>query len=191
TTITGIKVTEKPAKITTIAGITSGKKYYIGATTGGKDYYFYVDGSAKTESIKGVAVENAADATALKFTAVTDGWTLQFESGLYLGLKDGKDNGAVQVMEASVVWTIEEDAEKGLLKLHPNGYYLQKNNGGTQFGSYGNTQTNVWLTPASVGPVTGIREAMVNANVRKAMVNGRLIIVKGEKAFDLQGRIVK
>ncbi len=38
---------------------------------------------------------------------------------------------------------------------------------------------------------TDIREAMINANVRKAMVNGRLIIVKGEKAFDLQGRIVK
>ena len=29
-------------KITTVAKITSGYKYYIGATTGENDYYFYV-----------------------------------------------------------------------------------------------------------------------------------------------------
>ncbi|MCQ2334031.1 MAG: hypothetical protein MJZ88_05400, partial [Paludibacteraceae bacterium] len=80
-------------KITTLAGITSGNKYYVGATTGGKDYYFYVDGSAKTESIKGVAKEDVADAVALTFTAVTDGWTIQFDNGLYLGIKNAKDNG--------------------------------------------------------------------------------------------------
>ena len=105
-------------KITTVAEITSGNKYYVGATTGDKDYYFYVDGSAKTESIKGVAKEDVADAVALTFTAVTSGWTIQFDNGLYLGLKDAKDNGKVQVMDGPVVWTIEED--KGLLKLHPN-----------------------------------------------------------------------
>lgn len=139
-------------KITTIAGITSGKQYYIGATTSSTDYYFYVDGSAKTESIKGTAKTDVADAVALKFTAVTGGWTIQFGSGNYLGLKNAKDNGAVQVVEDAVVWTIEEDADKGLLKLHPNDYYLQKNNSGTQFGSYKATQTNVWLEEASNVP---------------------------------------
>lgn len=139
-------------KITTIAGITSGKQYYIGATTSSTDYYFYVDGTAATASIKGVAKTDVADAVALKFTAVTGGWTIQFGSGNYLGLKNGKDNGAVQVVEDAVVWTIEEDADKGLLKLHPNDYYLQKNNSGTQFGSYKATQTNVWLEEASNVP---------------------------------------
>ncbi len=148
-------------KITTVAGITSGNKYYVGATTGDKDYYFYVDGSAKTESIKGVAKEDVADAVALTFTAVTSGWTIQFDNGLYLGLKNDKDNGAVQVMEEAVVWTIEENADKGLLKLHPNDYYLQKNNSGTQFGSYKHTQTDVWLESAGAAPTPAILEGIV------------------------------
>lgn len=146
-------------KITTVEGITSGNKYYIGATTGGNDFYFYVDGSSTTQSIKGIANEDVADAVALTFTAVTDGWTIQFDNGNYLGLKNGKDNGAVQVMESPVVWTIEED--KGLLKLHPNDYYLQKNNSGTQFGSYKNTQTNVWLEFAGSAPVPVTFEGIV------------------------------
>ena len=143
-------------KITTLAGITSGSKYYIGATTSSNDYYFYVDGSAKTESTKGVAYGNKEAAVALKFTAVEGGWTIQFDNGNYLGLKNSKDNGAVQVVEEAVTWTIEEDADKGLLKLHPNDYYLQKNNSGTQFGSYKNTQTNVWLEYAGTPTPTRI-----------------------------------
>ena len=145
-------------KITTVAGITSGNKYYIGATTGETDYYFYVDGSAKTESIKGEAKEDVAYAVALTFTAVTDGWTIQFENGLYLGIKNAKDNGAVQVMESPVVWTIEED--KGLLKLHPNDYYLQKNRSDNKFGSYKNGQTDVWLEFAGSAPVSLILESV-------------------------------
>ena len=148
-------------KITTVAGITSGNKYYVGATTGDKDSYFYVDGSAKTESIKGVAKEDVADAVALTFTAVTDGWTIQFDNGLYLGIKNEKENGAVQVMEEPVVWKIEENTDKGLLKLHPNDYYLQKNNSGTQFGSYKNTQTDVWLESAGAAPTPAILEGIV------------------------------
>ncbi len=148
-------------KITTVAGITSGNQYYVGATTGDKDYYFYVDGSAKTESIKGVAKEDVADAVALTFTAVTDGWTIQFDNGLYLGIKNAKDNGAVQVMEEAVVWKIEENTDKGLLKLHPNDYYLQKNNSGIQFGSYKNTQTDVWLESAGAAPTPATLDSIV------------------------------
>lgn len=149
-------------KITTVAEITSGNKYYIGATTDDKDSYFYVDGSAKTESIKGVAKEDVADAVALTFTEVTDGWTIQFDNGLYLGLKNAKDNGSVQVMEAPVVWTIEEDTDNGLLKLHPNASYsLQKNTSGTQFGSYNNSKTNVWLESAGATPVLATLDSLV------------------------------
>ena len=74
-----VSVSLSAEKITTVAGITSGNKYYVGATTGGNDYYFYVDGSSKTASIKGVAKEDVADAVALTFTAVTDGWTIQLK----------------------------------------------------------------------------------------------------------------
>ena len=157
-------------KITTVAEITSGYKYYIGATTGGKDYYFYVDGSSKTESIKGVAKEDVADAVALTFTEVTGGWTIQFDNGLYLGLKNAKDNGAVQVMEEPVVWTIDEASDKNLLKLHPNtSYSLQKNNSGTQFGSYGNSQTNVWLEAAGtpVPPARVLQSIYVDGTATK------------------------
>ena len=148
-------------KITTVAGITSGNKYYIGATTKGTDYYFYADGSSKTESIGGLAKTDKAEAVALTFTAETGGWTIQFDNGLYLGLRDAKDNGKVQVMEEPVVWTIEEDSKNNLLKLHPNASYsLQKNNSGTQFGSYSNTQTNVWLEFAGSAPVSLILESV-------------------------------
>ena len=148
-------------KITTVAGITSGNKYYIGATTGGNDFYFYVDGSSTTQSIKSEAKEDVADAVALTFTEVTGGWTIQFDGGNYLGIKDAKDNGAVQVMEDPVVWTIEEDIDNGLLMLHPNDYYLQKNNSGPQFGSYKKTQTNVWLESAGTTPVPVTFEGIV------------------------------
>ena len=145
-------------KITTVAEITSSNRYYIGATTGGNDFYFYADGSSKTESIGGLAKTDKAEAVALTFTAVTGGWTIQFDNGLYLGIKNAKDNGAVQVLEEAMVWTIEED--KGLLKLHPNDYYLQKNNSGTQFGSYKANQTNVWLEFAGSAPVSLILESV-------------------------------
>lgn len=166
-------------KITTVAEITSGYKYYIGATTGGNDYYFYVDGSSKTESIKGVAKEDKAEAVALTFTAVTGGWTIKFDNGLYLGIKNAKDNGAVQVLDEAMVWTIEED--KGLLKLHPNDYYLQKNNSGTQFGSYKPTQTNVWLESAGSAPVLATLDSLV--------IKGKAEKMEYElgEAFDLAG----
>ncbi len=147
-------------KITSPSEITSGNKYYIGATTGDDDFYFYVDGTSTTESIKGVAKEDKADAVALTFTAVTGGWTIQFDNGNYLGLKNAKDNGAVQVLEEAMVWQIEEN--KGLLSLHPNDdFYLQKNNSGTQFGSYKNIQVNVWLEFAGSAPVLATFEGLV------------------------------
>ncbi|MCQ2339586.1 MAG: bacterial Ig-like domain-containing protein [Paludibacteraceae bacterium] len=169
-------------KITTVAGITSGNKYYVGATTGDKDSYFYVDGSAKTESIKGVAKEDVADAVALTFTAVTDGWTIQFDNGLYLGIKNAKDNGAVQVMEEAVVWTIDEDTDNGLLELHPNDYYLQKNNSATQFGSYKNTQTNVWLEEVSTTSKTLVSVAVSGSPTKTTYEAG--------ESFDHAGLVV-
>ncbi len=47
------------------------------------------------------------------------------------------------------------------------------------------------FTYKAPGEPTDLQQVMMQGNIRKAMVNGRLIIVKGKKAFDLQGRIVK
>ena len=181
-------------KITTPSGITSGNKYYIGATTGSNDFYFYVDGSARTESIKGTAKTDKEDAVALTFTAVTGGWTIQFDNGLYLGLKNAKDNGAVQVVEDAVVWTIDEDVDNGLLKLHPNdNYYLQKNNNGTQFGSYRNAQTDVWLESAGSAPVSAILESIVikGAATKMAYEVGEAFDPAGLEVWGLYTKYVK
>ena len=171
-------------KITTVAGITSGNKYYIGATTSSTDYYFSVDGSSTSASIAGAAVSKKSDATALTFTAVDGGWTIKFESGNYLGLKNSKDNGKVQVVEDAVTWTIEEDANKSLLKLHPNGtYYIQKNNSGAQFGSYANSQTNVWLEAAGGSSAFTITAQSNNTTYGTVSLSGSVITASPKEGY--------
>ena len=161
------RVNAEDNKITTLAGITSGNKYYIGATTSGTDYYFYADGSSTTVSIAGTAKTNKNEAAALTFTQVTNGWNIQFASGNYLGLKNGKDNGKVQVLSTAATFTIEEVTDKGLLKLSNNSYCVQKNNSGAQFGSYGNTQTNVWLMEyVEAGETVNVDGVTLNLNTK-------------------------
>ena len=144
-------------KITTVAGITSGNKYYIGATTSSTDYYFYADGSSTTQSIGGAAKTDKADAVALTFTEVTGGWTIKFDNGYYLGLQSNFDGGAVQVMEESVVWTIED--AKGLLKLCSNTRYLENTSRG--FGSSKSSTSGVWLESAGATPVLATLDSLV------------------------------
>ena len=66
-------------------------------------------------------------------------------------MKDGKDNGKVQVVEGEVTFTASNQSSK--LRLSKGNYSIQKNNSGTQFGSYGNTQTDIWLMEVPVGLV--------------------------------------
>lgn len=130
-------------KITDYSNIVSGKQYYIGATTGSTDYYLSVDGSSTSTSIAGTAVTTKANATAFTFAGSETSWTIQFESGNYLSLKNGKDNGKVQVVESASTFTASN--QSGKIRLTIGSYSVQKNNSGTQFGSYGNTQTDIWL----------------------------------------------
>ena len=141
------------AKITTYSSIVSGKTYYIGATTGGTDYYLSVSGASASTSIAGTAVPTKANATAFVFTGSETSWQIKFaDYANYLGLNSSKDNGKVQVVSSAATFTASNQSEK--LRLSIGSYSIQKNNSGTQFGSYGNTQTDIWLEEASVDPYT-------------------------------------
>lgn len=138
-------------KVTDYSNIVSAQKYYIGATTGGNDYYLSVNGSSTSASIAGTAVTDKSNATVFTFSGSGTSWTIQFESGNYLSLKDTKDNGKVQVVESASTFTLSN--QSGKIRITKGSYSIQKNNNGTQFGSYGNSQTDVWLIPVvSVDP---------------------------------------
>ena len=136
------------AKITTYSSIVTGKTYYIGATTGGTDYYLSVSGASTSISIAGTAVTTKANATAFVFTGSGTSWNIKFaDYANYLGLKSSKDNGKVQVVSSAATFTASN--QSGKLRLSIGSYSIQKNNSGTQFGSYGNTQTDIWLEEVS------------------------------------------
>lgn len=136
-------------KITDYNDIVSGKKYYIGATTGTTDYYLSVDGSSTSTSIAGTAVTNKDNAAVFTFEGSGTSWTIQFESGNYLSLKTSKDNGKVQVVANAATFTASNQTAKSLLRLTIGSYSIQKNNSGPQFGSYADTQTDIWLEEAA------------------------------------------
>lgn len=137
-------------KITDYTNIVSGKKYYIGATSSSKDYYLSVNGSSTSTSIAGTAVTDKSTATAFVFEGSGTSWTIKFDgTSNYLGLKSSKDNGKVQVVSSATTFTLSN--QSGKIRLTIGSYSVQKNNSGTQFGSYANTQTDVWLEPASAG----------------------------------------
>lgn len=159
-------------KITDYANIVSGTQYYIGATTGGNDYYLSVDGSTTTNSIAGTAVQSKASATIFTFEGSGTSWTIQFDSGNYVSLKNGKDNGKVQVVENAATFTASNQSSK--IRLTIGNYSIQKNNSGTQFGSYANTQTDLWLEAAA--PSYTITAQSNNNSYGTVSLNGSVIM---------------
>lgn len=140
-------------KITDYANIVSGKKYLIGATTGKTpaDYYLKVNGStASSTAVAGTAVSSASDATVFVFEGSNTSWTIKFDgTSNYLSLPSSKNNGKVLVSSSSATFTLSN--QNGTIRLTIGSYSVQKNNSGAQFGSYGNTQTDVWLEEVSSG----------------------------------------
>ena len=205
-TVNDIVVTEKPAPV----GVAYTKVTAAPDNWAGEYVVVYeVEGTARV--FTGVdLVSNFVEAEIIDNTVVGDFNTIILEAteggfvvkinggennGKYITFKDGASNG-LTFGDEGVVMTVSYDTESAsTLIVNEGGAALRYNNASNQnrFRMYKNIgQQPIQLYKKSaVGPGTGIREAMVNANVRKAMVNGRLIIVKGEKAFDLQGRIVK
>ena len=161
-------------KITNYTNIVSGKRYYIGATTGGNDYYLSVNGSSTSTSIAGTAVTSKGSATPFTFSGSGTSWTIQFESGYYLSLKNGKDNGKVQVVESASTFTASNQSGNKI-RLTIGGYSVQKNNSGTQFGSYGNTQTDIWLEEVDVTPAFTITAQSNNIAYGTVSLSGSVI----------------
>lgn len=153
-------------KITDVANIVSGQSYYIGATTGGTDYYLSVSGDGSTigASLAGTAV-NKASANIFTFVGSGSTWTIQFDSDNYLSLNTSKDNGKVSVQATAADFIISN--QNSLLKMGiSTSYSIQKNNSTTNFGNYGNTQTYVWLEPA-VASCTPSSTSFTSSSVSK------------------------
>ena len=55
--------------------------------------------------VGGHACEDKSDATPFLFLGSETSWTIQFESGNYLSLKNSKDNGKVQVVANASTFT--------------------------------------------------------------------------------------
>ena len=146
--IYNVIVTKNP-KITDYTKLEDGKKYYIVATlSNGIDYYFSTTYTTITDAVKGVAQTDKANANIL--TAIANSldktkWAFQFENGYYLSLK-GNTNGTVRIIAQKTYWVLS-NTTNGLVNMTTNGLYLQRNSssGTTNFGSYQNTQTNIWF----------------------------------------------
>lgn len=135
-------------KITDVAQIVSGQKYYIGATTGGTDSYLSLASTDLSASVKGTAVGNSDDANVFVFEKTDNGWTIGIDgTSYYLSLQSNKDNGKVQIVEEAKTFTISNKGN--LIHIVKGNFAIQKNNRGTQFGSYASTQMDVWLMPVA------------------------------------------
>lgn len=169
-------VVQAAEKITDYTQIVSGKKYYIGATTGGTDYYFFAAGTYNATQIAGSAKTDKAEAVVLTFEGSGTQWTVKFDSGKYLTLPSSKQNGKVNVVSDPATWTLSNQSGNKIRMAASSGFSLQKNNSGTQFGSYGNTQTDVWLeeyeenvTPTCATPTFSLAEGAVYSGTKVAI----------------------
>lgn len=133
-------------KITDIADIVSGQKYYICATTAGTDYYLKLASTSVSASVAGTAVTNKTTANVFIFEGSGNTWNIKIDgTNFYLSLKGKKDNGKVQVVKTATNFTLSNVSN--LIQIAKGSFSLQKNNSGNQFGSYGTNQTKVWLEP--------------------------------------------
>lgn len=143
-------VATRDPKIKDYTLLEDGKKYYIGATlSNGTDYYFSTTYTTITDAVKGVAQTDKANAnilTAIANSSDKTKWAFQFENGYYLSLKDSQDNGKVRIIAQKTYWVLS-NTTKGLINMTTNGFCLQRNNSATttNFGSYKNTQTDIWF----------------------------------------------
>lgn len=207
-TVNNIVVTEKPApvgvaytKVTAAPDNWAGEYVVVYEVEGTARVFTGVE--APSNFVEAEIIDNTVvgDFKTIILEAAQDGYLVKINGGDNDGmyLTNDKDENALKFGETGVTMTVSYDAESASTVIaNPAGAVLRynKTSGQDRFRffkstTYTNQQPIQLYKKTAVGPGTGIREAMVNANVRKAMVNGRLIIVKGEKAFDLQGRIVK
>ena len=132
-------------KITDVANIVSGGRYYICAGDG--KGYLQLASKNLSSSVKGTCVVDKTDANVFIFEGSGNQWTIKIDgTSNYLSLK--KDNGAVQIVSTAKSFTLS-NVSGGLIRLAFGQYSIQKNNQAINFGSYKNTQKDVWLEQAA------------------------------------------
>lgn len=139
----GISVAQK---ITDYTKLVSGSKYYIRATTSSTDYYLKVDGTTTATGVSGTAVTSKDDATIFIFEGSENSWSIKVDgTSNYLSLASSKANGKFNIVSTVTKFTLSNQTAKGLIRISLGSYSIQKNNSTTNFGSYANTQTDVWI----------------------------------------------
>ena len=134
--------------VTDISNIVSGQKYYICSSNTSGTYYLKLASTSLSGSVKGTGVEDKANANIFVFDKNGSSWTIKIDgTDHYLSLK--KDNGNVQIVKSAANFTIsnQKSNQTNLIRISKGSYSIQLNKQHTNFGSYGNTENDVWLEP--------------------------------------------
>lgn len=141
-------------KVTDISNIVSGQKYYICSSNSSGTYYLKLASTSLSSSVKGTGVDNKANANIFVFDKNGSSWTIKIDgTDYYLSLKNKKDNGKVQIVNSAANFTISNQTnsnQTNLIRISKGSYSIQLNSKMTSapnFGSYENSQEDVWLEP--------------------------------------------
>ena len=145
-------------KITDVANIVSGGKYYIGATTSNKvDCYLKINGSSISTGKQGEPTEKISEATIFVLEKSENGWVIKFDGTTnYLALNTGK-KGKLDVKSTPSTFKFENLG--GLIYMTSQNCALRRNKDYAQkrFGTYStgtdNAMLDVWLMPATPAKV--------------------------------------
>lgn len=136
--------------VTNISNIVSGQKYYICSSNTLGTYYLKLASTSLSSSVKGTGVEDKANANIFVFDGNGSSWTIKIDgTDYYLSLKNGDDKGKVQIVKSAANFTLSNQTKNqtNLIRISKGSYSIQLNNQHTNFGSYKNTQKDVWLEP--------------------------------------------
>lgn len=174
-------------KITDVANIVSGGKYYIGATTSNKvDCYLKINGSSISTGKQGEPTENISEATIFVLEKSESGWVIKFDGTTnYLALSSSK-GGKLDIKSTPSIFKFENLG--GLIYMTSQNYALRRNSTykTKRFGSYStgtgnNAMLDVWLMPAT--PAKALTSLAISGEPTKTTYN------VGEE-FDPTGLVV-
>ena len=136
--------------VTNISNIVSGQKYYICSSNTSGTYYLKLASTSLSSSVKGTGVKDKANANIFVFDGNGSSWTIKIDgTDYYLSLKNKDDKGKVQIVNSAANFTLsnQKSNQTNLIRISKGSYSIQLNNQYTNFGSYANTQKDVWLEP--------------------------------------------
>lgn len=174
-------------KITDVANIVSGGKYYIGATTSNKvDCYLKINGSSISTGKQEEPTEKISEATIFVLEKSENGWVIKFDGTTnYLALNTDK-KGKLDVKSTPSTFKFENLG--GLIYMTSQNCALRRHKVYTtkRFGTYGtgtgnNAMLDVWLMPAT--PAKTLTSLAISSTPTKTTYN------VGEE-FDPTGLVV-